>query len=171
MQTQSSTKTNGHDLSKAAAERLCKCGCCNPFPAASRFSYLPGHMPNRKSSKAAKAGERACSECGRRLRKDNRSGICTACQIGIVPPDQGTAPAVKNSAGVKTSAPLSTPAPAVLPHPRLALLVTEPQLDTYLVKLDCEWTKFIPTLPPALKLEIANCFLEQQRDGSAEAGE
>jgi hypothetical protein len=44
---------------------------------------------------------------------------------------------------------------------RLTLHVTEPQLNSYLVKLDVNWKDFVQGLPAKLKLEIANAYLQQ----------
>jgi hypothetical protein len=160
MQTQ--VKTNGH-APAPPPPRLCKCGCGENVPADNRFSYISGHMKhlrnNGKGKRSAKVGESGCSECGKKLRKDNRSGICTSCQKGTRAPAKAE---LAHNQAIAKSSPFVVevpPAPPPALPGRLPLLVSEAQLDRYLLKLEFDWHLVVPKLPAELKLALVNAVL------------
>jgi hypothetical protein len=103
--TTSTQKTNGH----APGTRFCKCNCGGTVPAANRFNYIKGHMKRKSATKRGPYKTK--------MRKAARE------------------------AHGETPAPVAaTPAPVAslelsVDSQRVALQVTEAQLNQFLVKL------------------------------------
>jgi hypothetical protein len=109
----------------------------------------------RRTAKA-KPGQRSCSECGCRLRKDSQSDKCKNCR---------TKSEVATPVRAAVAAIAAPSAPAIAAG-RLSLMVTEAQLNSYLVKLEVEWRDFITSLPVELKIAIANAYLLESDHGA-----
>lgn len=107
--TTSTQKTNGH---APAGVRLCKCGCGATVPATNRFNFIRGHMKR----KSAKRGSRGPYNTKKRAKEPRSEAVPPVLAI--------PAP----SASAERQAEL----------PRVALQVTEAQLDQYFVKLPFE---------------------------------
>jgi hypothetical protein len=111
--------------------RLCKCGC-GGIAKSNRSPYAKGHQPNRETTPQP----RVCSVqgCGKKLRSDNKTGVCTPHQQGMI---AGTTPS--KAARSKSTPPRksnSTPAPA--PVGVATICVTETHLDYFWSKLSLD---------------------------------
>lgn len=113
MQTQTA-KPNGH--APAIAARICKCGCGETVPTENRFSFINGHRTKKPSRRTAKAKAKELCGCGRELPHGGR------CEFR------------RNAAAKGTSAISAAPPVAA----RVALEVTEAQLNQFLVRLSLE---------------------------------
>jgi hypothetical protein len=122
-QTASIAKPNGHH---AASLRICKCGCGEEVPAANRFSYINGHRSRKILAVKERVEGKAKCGCGRPL---PHRGLCE----------------FRRTAKAAPVAEASAPPVAA----RVALEVTEAQLNQFLVKLSL-----------ADKQRLANHFLQ-----------
>jgi hypothetical protein len=93
------------------------------------------------------------------LRKDNRSGICRYCRKGQTP---ARAELAHNRQIAASNPFVVAPPDAAPPSPppgRLAVMVSEAQLDQYLTKLDFDWRHLVTKLPVEVKLALVNAVL------------
>jgi hypothetical protein len=139
---QTAVKSNGHAADPPAV-RLCKCDCGEVVPAENRFAYIKGHM--KRGGVAAPKAKRG------RPRK-----------ISVVP-----------AAGKRALATLAAAQSAIeansMPAPKLALEVSEAQLDRFLQRLEIEWPTFVLTLPAEFKLGLVNHYLRSETKREAAA--
>jgi hypothetical protein len=106
--------------------RLCKCGC-GEIAKSNASPYAKGHKPNQKKNTES----RVCSVagCGKQLRADNKSGICTPHQKGMLAETKPSKVARSKSTPPRKLN--STPAPVGV----ATISVTETHLDYFWSKL------------------------------------
>jgi len=130
-------------------------GCDVPITDANKSGYCRKHfyISKKVDPKAKAAPGRACSKgCGRKLRSDNRSGVCTPCAKGKPLPDGSDLPlklqrktatrAAKPSSSVKHNDQFAKnaelPEPTRRTNGAATLVFTEAQLDRMFASLDLD---------------------------------
>jgi hypothetical protein len=154
MQTQATVKANG-DAGAVPAKICGREGCGKRLNAANRSGYCSDHFADSKRKKGGVPG-RVCA-CGNKLRSDNKTGLCTACQKkpGAAAKRRSTA---KHRKPARAAAPVPPPA-----EERFALHVTVAQLDHYVLgMLEIDWRSAVESMPIDLKLQLANFVLTRQ---------